>query len=301
MTAGHEAEVAQQTHTILIAGCGYVGRRAAETWVRGGHEVHAITRTEEKAEELAAAGIQPVLLDLSHPVLDRPLPPADTVLWAVGYDRSGGVSREQIWVKGLLWLLANLETAPQRFIYVSSTSVYGSGDGGIVDEYSPVLPVTEGGMTCVQAEQLLLHECRQKYPSTAVHILRFAGIYGPDRLLRRIEHLRDNMPLPGNPDHPLNLIHVDDAVRLIDRIVQAGDFPEIMNVVNTDTLSRREYYEKLASLVAAPLPRFESDPASGTRGGNRQVVTGFDARVRDLYRFNDVRQGLEDAVQRSDV
>src|SRR5438105_10460227 len=146
-------------------------------WLAQGRQVRVTTRRPQEAAALRTQGMEPILCD----VLDAdmaPLPAAETVLYAVGFDRSSGKSMRSVYVDGLANVLDRLPS-PDRFIYVSSSSVYGQTDGGWIDEASPTEPEEESGRIVLDAETVL----RTKLP-TAV-ILRFAGIYGPGRLLRR--------------------------------------------------------------------------------------------------------------------
>lgn len=281
---------------LLIAGCGYLGLRVAHNWLEQGHSVSALTRSDARAEEFRAAGMHPVVTDLSSPDSVSDLPAAKFVLWSVGFDRNAGVSREAIWNAGLTRFLEALPNSPERFVYVSSTSVYGAGDGRMVSESTPVSPVTEGGKSCAEAEERVRRFFDQT--STASHILRLAGIYGPGRLLRRIQDLKDRVPLPGDPDSLLNLIHVDDAVQLVRHIMTRDSVPQILNGVAPQPVSRRNYYGHLASLTGYPEPVFDTEQ-SPRRGGNRRVISEHHQLLEPAIKFPDCLAGLQDAVNRS--
>src|SRR5438552_2269194 len=111
-----------------------------------------------------------------------------------------GRAMREVHVDGLRHVLDTLPV-PGRFVYVSSTGVYGQTDGSWVDESSPTEPAEEAGRVVLEAERLL----RERLPAAVV--LRFAGIYGPDRLLRG-QAVRNGEPLVGDPEKWLNLIHV---------------------------------------------------------------------------------------------
>ena len=226
---------------------------------------------------------------------------AQYVLWSVGFDASGA-NREAIWIDGLRNLIRSLPEAPEAFVYVSSTSVYANGDGSDVDEDSEVGPISEGGKCCVRAETLMNEELGRRFPDTKRIVLRHAGIYGPNRLLRRVEDLRASKPLPGDGDTWLNLIHVDDAVRLIRHVLPSPAPPNLINVVNTETVTRRLYYTRLAELTGTPEPQFGGNASRRARGGNKRVMTRHQSLTEAAdYRFDDVLEiGLPDAVGRSD-
>jgi len=131
-------------------------------------------------------------------------------------------------------------------------------------------------------------------------VLGIAGIYGPNRLLRKIADLRAGVPLAVEPDQPLNLVHVDDAVRVIDSLRAAEDsLPPLINVVNSGTLTRRAYYSALAEMVNAPAPEFAPQAASAARGGNKVVVSRYARQFSDEMWFDNVQTGLQHAVENS--
>ncbi len=85
-----------------------------------------------------------------------------------------------VYVDGLENVLNALDAADQgHFVYVSSTGVYGQSRGEEVDETAATNPAGESGRIVLDAENLI----RERRPDAV--ILRFAGIYGPDRLIAR--------------------------------------------------------------------------------------------------------------------
>lgn len=279
----------------LVIGCGYLGRRVADAWVAAGERVFALTRSEQHAAEFRAAGIEPVLGDVTQPETLSALPQAATVLYAVGFDRNAGPSMRDVYVGGLRNVLDRVATSARRFLYVSSTSVYGQSQGEWVDEESPCEPTRPNGVICRQAEQLV----QQAFPpgdnERGANVLRLAGLYGPGRLLRRIAAVRSGERLTGNPDAILNLIHVDDAVRVILACEAAGKPGRTYLVSDDCPLTRRDYYATLAELLDAPEPMFE--PA-GDAGLNKRCRN--DRIKRELgvaLRYPTARNGLHHALQ----
>jgi nucleoside-diphosphate-sugar epimerase len=241
----------------LIVGCGYLGRRVAARWVAGGGAVYALTRN--RADELRGLGLIPVIGDVTDPASLRGLPPAETVLYAVGLDRAAGRSMREVYVTGLANVLDALP-GPRRFVYVSSTGVYGQSDGGWVDEGAPAELAEESGRVVREAERLL----HQRLPGAV--ILRFAGIYGPGRLLRQ-QAIRAGEPLAGDPEQWLNLVHVDDGAAAVEAAANRGRPCGVYNVSDGTPVTRRAFFTLLAELIGAPPPRFE--PAPG--GANRRI------------------------------
>jgi nucleoside-diphosphate-sugar epimerase len=253
----------------LIIGCGYLGRRVARRWMAQGDAVFALTRSADRACAFRDAGIQPIVGDVTNPASLAELPPVDTLLYAVGLDRDSGKSQREVSVGGLENVLGCVAGKVQRFLYISSTSVYGQRDGEWVDESSECRPDADNGKVCLEAERLL----RIRVPEA--NILRLAGIYGPGRLVARIAELRAGLVPEGNPEAWLNLIHVDDAAAAILACERHGPSAATYLVCDDRPTRRREYYKFLAWLIGAPPPRSGALPpfARGGQEGAGEVVS----------------------------
>ena len=285
--------MSSSTRSALIFGCGYLGRRVADGWVAEGRPVAALTRS--RADALAKAGITPVVGDVLDPAALRALPAADTVVYAVGYDRRAGKSMRDVYVQGLanvLDALARTGPGPTRFVYVSSTSVYGQSDGEEVDELSLTAPTQSSAAVVLDAEALL----RDRRPDAIA--LRFAGIYGPGRLLRK-QPLLNGDPFVGDADKWLNLIHVADGVRAVRAAEAHGKRGETYNIADGTPVRRRDFYTRLAELLGAPPAQFEPFPEEATipHEANRKI-DARKARVELGFRpeFPDYKAGLAAAV-----
>jgi nucleoside-diphosphate-sugar epimerase len=290
----------------LVFGCGYLGYRVATRWKQEGHDVAIVTRNPAKATQLRQEGFQTLIAD----ILDRrslePLPPAETVLFAVGYDRKAGVapqpSIQSVYADGLRNVTEAIDPAvTTKFVYISSTGVYGTGKGDEIDEASPCHPNREGGKACLAAENVLTSS---PVAGQAI-ILRLAGIYGPDRIPRAAD-LQSGKPVDVDPDSWLNLIHVDDAATIV-LAADAKVRPPFLCVVSDGVPVRRgDYYAELAQLLGAPAPTFVS-PSSAIDSGVRGR-TGGDKRIRPdrLFRelspvitYGDFRAGLASIVRKT--
>jgi nucleoside-diphosphate-sugar epimerase len=238
--------------TKLIIGCGYLGRRVARQWVARGASVYALTRSETNARELESLGIHPVLGDVMDSASLRALPRAESILYSVGLDRRAEHSQRAVYVGGLENVLRVVASAAPKIVYVSSTSVYGQSEGEWVDEASECRPRTPNGQVCLEAEQRL----RAQVPSAI--LLRLAGLYGPWRLVARIDQLKSAAPLAGNPDAWLNLIHIDDAAAAVVACEEHGRPGSIYLGCDDRPMARKEYYAQLAALIGAPQPRFDA-------------------------------------------
>ncbi|MBS0205978.1 MAG: SDR family oxidoreductase [Planctomycetes bacterium] len=279
----------------LIIGCGYLGHRVALAWMADGYKVAALTRSATKGAEWSRAGIHPVIGDICEPTTLASLPAAETVLFAVGYDRSSGRSQQAVYVDGLNNVLRVLAGRTRRFIYISSSSVYGQSAGEWVDEMSECQPVQSGGKCCLAAEQLVQTHFPPGLTTGSANVLRLSGIYGPGRLLSRVEALRAGETLSGRGDAWLNLIHVDDAVRAVLACERRGQPGQTYLVTDDRPIRRAEYYGRLAELADCPPPGFNPDaqPGRGSGGINKRCRN---SRLRDELQvelqFPTINEGL---------
>jgi nucleoside-diphosphate-sugar epimerase len=238
----------------LVIGCGYLGQRVAARWHEQGQRVWVTTRQASRGEEFRRQGWQAVLCDVLDPVSLAHLPPVETAVYCVGLDRGAGQSMQRVYVDGLANVLAAWKTPPARVIYVSSTGVYGQTEGEEVDETAAIKPTEESGRIVLEAEGVL----RSRLPRAI--ILRFAGIYGPGRLLRA-QALRDNEALAGDPEGFLNLIHVTDGAAAVLAAEARGAAGSTYIISDDCPVRRRNFYTHLAQLLGTPPPRFEPWPS----------------------------------------
>lgn len=250
----------------LIVGCGYLGMRVAERWLADREEVFAVSRSEERAETLRQAGIQPVVADVTKPETLNDLPSVENVLYAVGFDHSAGPSKEEVYVNGLANVLDALPQTVQRIIYISSSSVYGQQSGEEVDEQSPCEPANESGRICLAAERTL-----QQHPLWGARaiILRLVGIYGPGRVPRQ-QAILNREPIAVDGDGTLNLIHVDDAAAAVLAAEARGKLGAVYLIADDSPVRRRDYYAEIARLLDAPEPQI-IPPEAGSSVAERAL------------------------------
>ena len=290
----------RMTTTRLVVGCGYLGQRVARLWREQGDLVFAVTRSAGRAAEFQAQGWQPIIADILDPTAVATaiasLPPPESVLFAVGYDRGAGASIHDVYVQGLRHCCDALRERSSRlrsFVYVSSTGVYGRVDGDWVDESTDCVPTREGGRACLEAEQLLT---RGPYGDQTI-ILRCAGLYGPGRTPQAAS-IQAGEPISAPADGFLNLIHIDDAATIAAWAADHVRPPELFNVADGHPVVRREYYAELARILNAPAPVFASpapDAPAATRaaGGDKRVRSDrLLARLPGPLRYPSYRDGL---------
>jgi nucleoside-diphosphate-sugar epimerase len=276
----------------LIVGCGYLGARVARLWRDCGHEVFVVTRHSERARKFAADGYRPLVADVLRPESLAGLPAAETVLYAVGYDRAAGISMEQAFAGGVQAVLDALWGQPDKIIYTSSTGVYGQSQGETVDELSATVPVRDGGRASLAAERAL---AAHRLANRGI-VLRLAGLYGPGRIPLSAE-IQGGRPIAAPSHGLLNLIHVDDAAAAVVAADERATPPRTYVIADGQAVERRAYYEELARLLGAPPPVFAPPPPDAP-GGRRAESSKRVAVARMLgelgvhLKYPTYREGL---------
>ena len=197
-------------------------------------------------------------------------------------------------MRGTRNLIEWLGTAPPRkFVYTSSTSVYGQNDGSLVTENSPTEPAVETGKILVETERVLLEAARErKFPAV---ILRLAGIYGPDRGYWFKQYLKNEARIEGNGARILNMIHRDDAVGAIIAALKSGRPGEAYNAVDDEPVTQLSFFQWLSGPLGKELPPAapEDVEAARKRGVTNKKVSNLRLKMELGYEFKypTFRQG----------
>jgi len=293
----------------LIVGCGYVGLPLGAELVRQGHEVFGLRRSAAAADELKAAGIQPLTGDVTKPETLAKLPRQFD--WVVNCVAAGGGvdNYRQIYLDGNRNLVSWLaESPPEKFIYTSSTSVYGQNDGSIVTEESPVKPDAETARVLVEAETCLLAKGgsrgRSPHRQFPAVILRVAGIYGPERGHLFLQYLKDEARIPGRGERLLNMIHRDDVAGAIIAALKSGRPGEVYNAVDDEPVTQLGFFQWLSGPLGKELPPYAPEDAEVVR---RRGVTNKKVSNRRLrmelgcrLKYPTFRQGYSAEILRLD-
>ena len=234
--------------SILIIGCGDIGLRVAKLLSRS-HRVFALTSQQNRFQELREVGAIPILGNLDHPEsLWRLSGLAQTVIH-LAPPQNGGT--RDCRTRNLLRILAQGSNVVRRFIYISTTGVYGDHRGGKVSEATQVSPQSERAQRRVDAERTL----RLWAPAhgVALTILRVPGIYAADRL--PIERLQAKTPaLLPEEDAYSNHIHSDDLARLVCAAVYHGRPQRVINACDGGETKMGDYFDEVADVFGLERP-----------------------------------------------
>jgi nucleoside-diphosphate-sugar epimerase len=152
---------------VLLIGCGDVALRTARL-LHPKVRLYGLTRRVEDVAKLRAHGVVPIVGDLDRlRSLDRLRAAPFAVLHFAPPPSDG---RDDARTQRLIAILARARSIPQRFVYISTSGVYGDCAGARVDETRPRRAGTPRSRRRVAAEDRL-RDWAKRY-GVALSILR---------------------------------------------------------------------------------------------------------------------------------
>lgn len=209
---------------ISILGCGWLGIPLAERLIQMNHSVKGSTRSVSKRELLKQKGLLPFQVDLERPGDIQAFLSSEVLIVAIPSKDIGAFEH----------LLQQIERSSiRKVIFISSTSVYTLcnqvvHESDCLNEVSPLR---------------LIEKKFLEVKSFDLSILRLAGLVGPGRHPGRF-FAQGN--LLRNPDACVNLIHLNDCLNVIVKVLKSQAWGEIFNVCSDDHPSKRAFYSRAA-------------------------------------------------------
>lgn len=248
---------------VLIVGCGDIGQRLAQYLPQNIYRVTGLRRTPpadlpflhyQKCDVTDGLELKEILKQ-NFAVIVITMTPNERS--DAGYERAYVQT-----CRNLVDSLNAQSLKPRLLIFVSSSAVYGQIDGSWVDESSPTEPEGFSGKRLLEAESII-----QKSGFTNT-IVRFSGIYGPDRN-RLIEQVRQAKA--SSSQHFTNRIHADDCARSLAHLIELNRLGEKLQPIYLASDSAPATMLEVVTWLAQELgvADFLSDEAVNERGNKR--------------------------------
>ena len=208
--------------SISILGCGWLGKPLAIKLIENGFTVNGSTTTPGKFDEFKNLGITPFLISLEN--LDNTINQFLTSEILI-------IALPSKNIEGFKDLIKFIEKSPvKKVLFVSSTSVY-VPNNKVVTEDSELQ-----NSALVTIENLFKENI-----SFRTTIVRFAGLFGYDR--KPGNFFKNGRSIP-NPEGFVNMIHQDDCVIILFKIIESNSWNQIYNACADTHPTRRDYYTK---------------------------------------------------------
>jgi len=264
---------------ISILGCGWLGLPLAKALIGNGFSVNGSTTSIDKIGLLENAGITPFLIEIGENEIngdvDQFLDQSQVLIINIPPKLRGNSTEN--FVSKIQNILPFIEKSEiKKVLFVSSTSVYSDEDKVVTEETIPN-PDTESGKQLLECENLL-----QENSHFETTILRFGGLIGEDRHPIYFLAGRSNIE---NPDAPINLIHQEDCIGIILKIIESNCWQETFNAVAPFHPNREEYYSQKAKEYNLEPPIFtHSKPSIGK--------TIFSYKLYNVLKYQFVKGSL---------
>ena len=238
-------------YCISILGCGWLGLPLARQLVQQGHQIKGSTTSQEKIEVMKSIGIIPYLIKLTE---EEPqwvdFLKTDVLVITIPIKE----------IKPFKYLIKTLASTV-KIIYTSSTAIYlpskePINEKNALDAQHPLLAI----------EQVIRNSGN---PST---IIRLAGLFDQRRHPGR---WFANKVLT-HPNGPVNLIHLDDCLGIIEKIINYQVWNEIFNACANEHPSRKNFYSRASRALGSPPPQINEQKTSIKIIDNRWIKKKLD-------------------------
>ena len=269
---------------VLIVGFGETAKLLANNLLAQGHQVTGLSRSGSPY-----TGVQMLAQPVQQADLSR-LAAIDRVYVLLSPDERAVAAYQQIFLASLHPLFNALRPHPvQRVVFISSTSVYGPGQGEQVDELSiPQPPVDSTAAVLWQAEQQWRDVWQER-----LTVVRPSGIYGPGRLrlLRWVQAAR-----PVTLQQWTNRIHIQDLAAILAGLA-SNPAPEALYLAtDLQPALQDEVLDGLAALLGLPALPKQPGVLSGKRLHALHLKTaGYQ------YLYPDWQAGYQHIIRQLDV
>jgi nucleoside-diphosphate-sugar epimerase len=235
--------------TISILGCGWLGLPLGETLVRSGYHVKGSTTKEEKLIQLQNVGIIPYQIQLEPHIKGEigDFFESDIVVISIPPRAQKGDSN--FYKQQMQAVLGQMKGGNSKVLFISSTAVYLAENNEVVEEDASPEAVTRAGIRLLEVEQVFTGSVVE------TTVLRFGGLYGPNRHPGKF--LAGKVDLPG-ANNPINMIHLDDCMGVILSVLEQNAWEETFNACSSKSQNKASFYIAAAEDLELTPPVFSS-------------------------------------------
>jgi nucleoside-diphosphate-sugar epimerase len=229
---------------FLTGATGYVGRAVLEALLKGSHAVTALVRSGEKARELKARGVTPILGEIASPARWREAAAGkDAIIHAAIDYGSNGVDGDRIALETFTKL------APPVFIYTSGIWVIGAAPEPVDESASTSHPALQSAWRAEHEKKVM----SVSWSGARNIIVRPGIVYGGARgivsdMLKDASNGLVRVIGPGDNHWPL--VYGRDLGDLYHRLLVAPRSEGIYHATDGSTETVNEIVEAIAAAVA---------------------------------------------------
>ncbi|AZQ65461.1 NAD-dependent epimerase/dehydratase family protein [Flammeovirga pectinis] len=271
---------------ISILGVGWLGTPLAANLIEKGYALNGSVRykNERSTLHLHPYTINVISIEVDQIIGNWTEFIENTAILIIMFPPNTRKDIDQTYKQQMLQIVKQTSSSI-KVIFVSSTSVYPNLNQMVNEEYLPK-PSTANGKSIYAAEQVLTAHFRDN-----LTVIRFAGLIGNDR--HPTQFLKEKRVLK-HPSVPVNVIHQEDAVALITKIISKNIFGEIINGCAEKHPLRRNLYSEAARILQLPSPIFNKQ-----RSAAYKIVDSTKSRqlLSFAYQYPDPQVFFNEGIQ----
>lgn len=243
---------------ISILGTGWLGLPLAKALLKEKYIIKGSTTSEDKLTNLKDVGIHPSLIKVKESgpkgSIDSFLEGSEILIINIPPGlRRNPESNFVDKIRNLMPFIA--QSTIKKTLFISSTSVFSDQEGFplITSETIPNAS-SNAGKQLIQTEQIL-----RDNPNFETTILRFAGLFDARRHPASMLSKRKNIK---NPQAPVNLIHREDCIGIIKRIIEVDHWNDTFNSSYPEHPPKAEYYSTICKQMGLTIPNYDYETSS---------------------------------------
>jgi nucleoside-diphosphate-sugar epimerase len=252
---------------IVFGATGVLGRALVPLLVEQGHVVRAVVRSPEKVQVLTEGGVELVPGDLLSEDTRKRLPSLmagcqAAVHIATAIPRDFGApgawdANTRLRTEGTRALLdAALASGVERYVQQSIVMAYVDGGERLLDEETPL--DTSPARAAVCAPVIEMEGMVRAVPPERLRwsILRGGSFVGAgtaqEDTIKRLREGSETVPCDGS--NYISPVNVNDMAEAVAAALERAHGGSMLNIVD-EPLRQGDYLDRLATLIAAPLPK----------------------------------------------
>lgn len=239
--------------SISVLGCGWLGLPLAQRLVQLGFSVKGSTTEQSKLSLFERSKIAPYLIMAAPRLTGKGIDSffqSNILFLNIPFRRN--LNDPAYYKEQIDAVIASVKSSPVKFvIFAGSTSIYPESLKEALEDASFVTDNLRSKVLR-EIEQSLLDQTN--FETT---VIRFSGLYGGERKIGRMLAGRKGVT-EGRA--PVNLIHLEDCIEIIIRIIQRDIRGEIFNACSDSHPTREEMYTKAALHYRVKPPQFADQP-----------------------------------------
>lgn len=266
--------------TFGVVGCGWLGMPMAKKWVEDNKVVHGTTTTEEKLKTIVDNGVQAHLLTTTNIEKNKHwLQKLDVLLLCIPPSRL-----KEKYGDFMLEIVKQLQSQG-KIIFISSTSVYANNNQTATEE-DQLGGKSRNAPYVIDAEKKL-----STFAKDRLTVLRMSGLVGKCR--HPVKYMQGREVSGG--EEPVNLIHLEDCMGIIDHVIIHSIWGEIFNASAPKHPLKKDYYKFSAHQLNLEPPVFNGVPKKFKIIDSSKLTRQFNYSFKylDPYIFPEIKIGDE--------